>query len=174
MSQEALAVRWKWSKNKVRRFLKELEKNDQISLKTELKNIAVSTLITITNYEEYQRDETEDETENGTEERPKTKPKTAPEQEVKERKEGKEEITIPKKRFVPPSLELVSEYCQERKNGIDPQGWMDHYSSNGWMVGKNKMKDWKAAVRTWEKNQFRKNGGINAGEDRKAKWRSLC
>ena len=54
------------------------------------------------------------------------------------------------KRFVPPSIEEVTEYCQERKNGIDPQKFIDHYTANGWMVGKTKMKDWRAAVRTWE------------------------
>lgn len=55
-----------------------------------------------------------------------------------------------KKRFAPPSLEEVQAYCQERNNSVDPQRFLDHYESNGWMVGRNKMKDWKAAVRTWE------------------------
>jgi uncharacterized protein YdaU (DUF1376 family) len=55
--------------------------------------------------------------------------------------------------FTIPMVDLVSSYCQERKNKIDPQRFIDHYTSNGWMVGKNKMRDWKAAVRTWEKNQ---------------------
>lgn len=50
-----------------------------------------------------------------------------------------------------PSLEEVAEYCEERQNGIDPNKWYDFYTSNGWKVGKNPMKDWKAAVRTWEK-----------------------
>lgn len=56
------------------------------------------------------------------------------------------------KRFIPPTVEQVREYCLERGNDVDPQRFVDHYTSNGWMVGKNKMKDWKAAVRTWEKN----------------------
>jgi hypothetical protein len=54
-------------------------------------------------------------------------------------------------RFAPPTLEEVRAYCQERGNSVDPERWMDFYQSKGWMVGKNKMKDWKAAVRTWEK-----------------------
>ena len=61
------------------------------------------------------------------------------------------------KRFVPPTVDDVREYCEERGNSVDPQRFVDYYSSNGWMVGKNKMKDWKAAVRTWEakeKQQF--------------------
>ena len=53
-------------------------------------------------------------------------------------------------RFAPPTLDDVTAYCTERGNGIDPQRFMDYYQSNGWKVGKNPMKDWKAAVRTWE------------------------
>lgn len=55
-----------------------------------------------------------------------------------------------KKRFSPPSVEEVAAYCEERKNGIDPQRFWDFYSAKNWMIGKSKMKDWKAAVRTWE------------------------
>ena len=57
-----------------------------------------------------------------------------------------------RKRFYPPTVDEVREYCWERGNCVDPQRFVDYYSSNGWMVGKNKMKDWKAAVRTWEQN----------------------
>ena len=56
-------------------------------------------------------------------------------------------------RFTPPSLEDVQIYCLERNNSVDPQAFIDFYASKGWMVGKNKMKDWKAAVRTWERNR---------------------
>ena len=55
-------------------------------------------------------------------------------------------------------IEEVKKYCQERQNNVDPNKWIDHYTSNGWMVGKNKMKDWKAAVRTWEHKDNK--GGI--------------
>ncbi|WP_202946767.1 hypothetical protein, partial [Rhodanobacter denitrificans] len=55
--------------------------------------------------------------------------------------------------FTPPTLEEVAAYCQERNNGVDPQKWYDFYAAKGWMIGKNKMKDWKEAVRTWEKRQ---------------------
>ena len=58
-----------------------------------------------------------------------------------------------KPRFVPPSEEQVQKYCEERKNLVDPKLWIDHYTSNGWKVGKNPMKDWKAAVRTWERRK---------------------
>ena len=57
---------------------------------------------------------------------------------------------LKEKRFAPPSLDEVTQYCNERENGIDPQRFIDFYESKGWMIGKNKMKDWKAAVRSWE------------------------
>ena len=56
-------------------------------------------------------------------------------------------------RFNTPTLEDVKAYCLERKNGIDAQRFIDYYTANGWKVGKNSMKDWKAAVRTWERNE---------------------
>jgi hypothetical protein len=56
------------------------------------------------------------------------------------------------KRFAKPNVEDIIDYCSERNNMVDPQKFFDYYSSNGWKVGKNPMKDWKAAVRTWEKN----------------------
>lgn len=54
--------------------------------------------------------------------------------------------------FKPPSLEQVKAYCNERLNSVDAESFIDHYASNGWMRGKTKIKDWKACVRTWEKN----------------------
>jgi len=57
-------------------------------------------------------------------------------------------------RFQAPDVEQVTEYCKERRNGIDAQRFVDHYTSNGWRVGgKAPMKDWKAAIRTWEKRE---------------------
>lgn len=58
------------------------------------------------------------------------------------------------KKFVPPTVEEVASYCMERKNKVDAAYFVDHYTSNGWKVGKQNMKDWKAAVRTWEKNGY--------------------
>lgn len=54
-------------------------------------------------------------------------------------------------RFSPPTVEQVRQYCRSRGNCVDPQRFVDYYSANGWRVGKNPMKDWQAAVRTWEK-----------------------
>lgn len=62
--------------------------------------------------------------------------------------------------FKPPTLEEIETYCQERGNYVDAQAFMDFYDSKGWMIGKNKMKDWKAAIRTWERKDKEK-GLIN-------------
>lgn len=59
--------------------------------------------------------------------------------------------------FAPPSELEVESYCRERQNTISPQKFVNFYESKGWMVGSNKMKDWKAAVRIWERNQNRNN-----------------
>lgn len=58
--------------------------------------------------------------------------------------------------FQKPTVEDVRAYCQERNNNVDWQKFYDYYESNGWLVGRNKMKDWKASVRTWERNNFDK------------------
>lgn len=58
------------------------------------------------------------------------------------------------KRFIPPTVEEVAAYCKERKNNVDARQFVDYYTANGWQVGRNRMKDWRAAVRTWERNNF--------------------
>ena len=60
--------------------------------------------------------------------------------------------TAKPRKFTPPFLDEVQDYCRERMNNVDPAKFIDFYESKGWMVGKNKMKDWRAAVRTWERS----------------------
>ena len=67
--------------------------------------------------------------------------------------EYKEDKNIKNNIFYPPTVEEVKAYCQERNNGIDAESFVSFYESKGWMIGKNKMKDWKAAVRTWERSR---------------------
>lgn len=69
-------------------------------------------------------------------------------------------------RFVPPTVDEVRDYCWERNNGIDAEDFVDFYQSKNWMVGKNKMSDWKASVRTWERKKAREpnNTTESAGE----------
>jgi len=68
-----------------------------------------------------------------------------------------------RKPFIPPTVEEVRAYCTERGNSVDPEAFVDFYASKGWMIGKNKMKDWKAAVRTWEQGDKRKGVKANGG-----------
>jgi hypothetical protein len=81
------------------------------------------------------------------------------ETEIRNRSIGKEivkEKVAAAPTFKKPTLEEVKAYCQERNNGVDPERWMDYYTANGWKVGRNSMKDWKATVRNWEKGEQRK------------------
>ena len=75
---------------------------------------------------------------------------------------------VKEKRFAPPTLENVSEYCREMGyTNVDAARFIDFYTSNGWMVGKNRMKDWKAAVRNWdrrEKNPQRQDGAAEVSK----------
>jgi len=64
-------------------------------------------------------------------------------------KSKKKEIKV----FIEPTLEEVKNYCTERKNSVDANKWLNFYISKGWLIGKNKMKDWQAAVRTWEEDK---------------------
>ena len=59
----------------------------------------------------------------------------------------------PSNRFEIPTLEMVTDYCSDRANGVDPEAFIDFYESKGWMIGKNKMKCWKAAIRTWARSE---------------------
>ena len=84
------------------------------------------------------------------------------------------EIIITNKYFKKPKIEEVDLYCKERNNNVDAIAFINFYESKGWMVGKNKMKDWKAAVRTWEqKNKKQKtttsklHSQINAWQEAK-------
>lgn len=100
--------------------------------------------------------------------------KSTPEIEIELEKEIKIEkeidssasTTTKRKRFEKPTLSEIKQYCIERKNNVDAQHFYDYYESNGWKVGKNSMKDWKAAVRTWERSEYRKpNSKKNSKED---------
>lgn len=70
---------------------------------------------------------------------------------------GEQVATSSVKRFVKPTLEEIAIYCEERKNSISAQQFMDFYESKGWKVGNQPMKDWKACVRTWEQRHKNEN-----------------
>lgn len=64
----------------------------------------------------------------------------------------REEFKEGRRKFSIPSLDEVRSYCLERGNDVDPEKWMNHYAAKGWLIGKTPMRDWRAAVRTWEKS----------------------
>ncbi len=139
------------------RFLNELENDQQI----EQHKSFVSTVLTITNYEHYQKrgtaERAADEQQTGSR---RAADDTADGQQngalyKKNTKKNKEEEEVKRTRaFVKPTIEEVRAYCTERNKGVNAETWFDHYQSNGWKVGKNAMKDWRAAVRKWENSLF--------------------
>lgn len=165
-SEVSLSERWKRSRGWVRRVLAELETDQRIvQQKTN-----VTTVTTIINYEAYQSGGTADSTANGTAKR--TAGSTA---DGTQKKNGKNEKNG--KKFVAPTIEQLREYCSERKNAVDPERFHDHYTSNGWVVGKSKMKDWQAAVRKWERSDFNTNGsthGAHVGPGQTFQQNGIC
>ena len=139
----SLSKRFRWSKNKVLRFLDLLEKQRMIEVKT----THLTTVITICNYNDYQGGETPDGTPNGT---PRETPNDTSLETQTRSKEVKNEKKSNGKRFAPPSLEDVVLFMDEYdKAGKMAPDFHDFYASKDWYVGSRKMKDWKAAARRW-------------------------
>jgi len=146
------------SQQSTRTILKFLKKSKNLTIKSTNK----FSIISITNWGSYQSDE--DQTNHQTNKRltsnqPATNQQLTTNKNGKNDKKGKnkEKKEIKKERFIPPTNQDISNYCQEQNLKFDIDGLMDHYQSNGWMVGKNKMKDWKAAVRNWARRDKVKN-----------------
>lgn len=90
-------------------------------------------------------------------------------------KESKEKENS-NKRFVKPTVEEIKAYCEQRKNGIDAQKFFDFYESKGWKVGNTPMKNWQAAIRTWEQRGGQKDVGIdyNGKDADLGKYANFC
>lgn len=159
-----LADKFKWSRTKVTHFLSLLEQDNMVKVESDSKK----TLITVINYEKYQSDEPQ-ESHKKDSEKPQESHRKATDEPLKSTNNNdnndnndKNDNIIPPispqgesegkkiKRFVKPTVEQVQEYCDSRNNGISGQEFIDYYDSIGWNVGKKPMKDWQAAVRTWE------------------------
>ena len=119
------------SEKRIRRYLNLLEKDDMIGQQKTNKY----TLISIVNYDGYQDKASQ---------RPSKGQPRATSKQVNNNIGGKT-------KFVPPTVDQVKEYCDERSNNINAELFVDHYTANGWYRGKNKIKDWRGCVRTWEK-----------------------
>ena len=139
-STRQLGERWRWGKDRVCKYLRLRETQKMITKSSTTKR----TLLTIVKYDDFQCDaDTGKDTE-----QTRCRHGSATNKNVKNEKEY---INI--NNIIPPTVEMVREYCQERNNSVDPEAFVSFYDSKGWMIGKNKMKDWKAAVRTWEKSR---------------------
>jgi len=138
------------SEKSIRTSLARLEQTGEISKKSASKY----SIITICKYNDYQTVEQAKGPARGQQGASKG-PARGHKQEEEECKEVKNKSIVKKPSvFSPPTIEQIIEYCLERKNTVDPEKWHNHYTANGWMVGRSKMKDWKAAVRYWEKNGY--------------------
>ena len=97
----------------------------------------------------------------------------------KHKQEQNKEVPKGTKKFIPPSVIEVADYCVERHNGINAQSFVDYYTANGWTQGKGKpIKDWKACVRTWEnrkneKSQKERKTGFSNFTERKYDYDDL-
>jgi len=135
----------------LRTSLNRLKSTNEITIKSNSKG----TIIEVVKWDEYQQ-ANQLTNQQLTSDQPATNQQLTTNKNGKNGKNEKNIINTPLnppkgKRFVKPSLEQVSEYCRKRNNSVNPEAFIDFYESNGWKVGKNSMKDWKAAVRTWEK-----------------------
>ena len=121
------------------------------------------TLITIDNYGIYQDDQDTDKDTDTDTGKDTGSPQTRMIKNVKNVKNNRA--------FQKPTVEEVRAYCQERNNTVDPETFIDFYESKNWMIGKNKMKDWKAAVRTWERSE--KNRGKSFSTPKVSKFNNF-
>ena len=155
-SYRKLAAQWGWSRGKVTRFLDVLQMDNMITLQCTLGGTTNGTTLTIVNFDKYQigrdtYDDTHDTTVDTT-----VEPLMIPRSDTNNKNNNVNNENNDNKRalFSPPSLSDVCDYCIERGNNIDPEQFIAYYESNGWLVGgRTKMKDWKAAIRNWEKRQ---------------------
>jgi len=151
--RKAASVELNMTEQEIRTAVDSMRKRQNITIKSTNK----FSIISIVNWEIYQQTEIEI-NQQGNEPLTSKQPATNHKQEVKEYKNKRSNI------FIVPSLEEIKTYCTERKNQIDPQYFLDYQTARDWKLkGGHKIKDWKAVVRTWEKNNF-SSGGDNGNK----------
>ena len=139
------------SERNARTAIKHLKMTGEVTVKVTRR----FSIVTITNWAKYQCTESSSDSLNDSLNGSQVTVKRQSSDSIKEYKNirNKENNNIGDKKFTPPNYFEVRDYCLERNNNIDPDAFISFYESKGWMIGKNKMKDWKAAVRTWERNR---------------------
>lgn len=145
--RKALAAQTGLSEQTVRTSLNRLKSTNEITIASTNK----FSVITIVNYGKFQ-DVPEMLTSTSTNSLTNDQPATNQQLTTNEQEEQSNKGIKPRKRFTTPSVNEVAAYCRERGNGVDAQRFVDFYTASGWMRGKTPVKDWKACVRTWEKN----------------------
>jgi len=153
-----------WERKKTTRFLDRLERDKMVTTE----RTTHGTTVTIVNWGNYQDSWTTHGTTEGiTDGQPMGQPMgiNNNDNNVNNKKKDTKVSKEKAKRFIPPTVEEVENYCKEKGYSVDANRFVDFYESKGWMVGKNKMKCWKAAVRTWvsknTQNQERQVKQIN-------------
>ena len=192
ISIDNLSKRWKISKNTVLRRLQDFEKDKRIII--ERSNIV--NIITIMNYEKYQGEirgmqneanlDTKNKMQNDTQKALEkdlfsnscnneiqncdTQTDTQTDTPIKNNKNIRKKESNKEKgnlRFQPPSIEEVKSYIQEKGNLVDAEQFVNFYESKGWLIGKNKMKNWHAAIATWQKRELERNGNFKQKSENK-------
>ena len=165
----SIAKKLKINKDKVQRTLKCFELDKQIEQETSNQN----RLISILNWDIYQA------IDNQFDKQMINKCETVDKQLITNKNERNknerniEKENIKRKVFQKPTVEEINQYCTERNNKVDPQRFFDFYESKGWKVGKEPMKDWKACVRTWERNKpVQRNNNVNVYPEWYEEWLS--
>lgn len=151
-----LSADWGCDRKTVKKFLNLLVKDEMIELKT----CRIGTIIKVLNYNDYQsisKDEIPSQLPNKLDDGMDNGMDCTMDTTKKDKKCNKEK-NKESSHFTPPTVDEVRKYCIERKNYVDAERFVDFYEAKGWMVGRNKMKDWKASIRTWEKKDGRYNG----------------
>ena len=141
--RKALAAQTGLSERQIRTALDHLKSTNELTIKSTNK----FSLITIVNYRKFQDVQSDIDQQN--DQQVDQRPTSNRPQLNKDNKEQQGVKT--RKRFTPPSVDEVAAYCRERGNAVDAQRFVDFYASKGWKVGSSGMKDWRAAVRNWER-----------------------
>ncbi len=168
-SELKLMERWGWSKTKVRAFLKILENDSMIVKKTDRKK----TTITIVKYSDYQDLQTTEELQKNYRKTTKRPQKNTNNNENNDNNEEQNNICTERAsiknshKFIEPTLEEVQQYVKEKGFNVNAEQFIDYYKARGWELSKGrKIKDWKACVRTWSRNDKQNNRVIDS-EQRK-------
>lgn len=171
----ALSSEWNVSRDVVRSFLTLLEKDSMITRKATTKY----TQITICNWDSYQDQSTTEPLQThheSTTEPLQTHPinnvdsiTTGSNTSTNSHREGGKKTQT---KFIPPTLEEVIAHCAEKGYSVNAEKFFNHYATVGWMVGRNKMKNWKTALAKWENSEYDKPKQSNQSNPNKAQYRN--